>query len=122
LIAFNAVTEYEREFEWEDGKISSKGGELPVEFDLAYMYFPNSKWGLGFEIRNHNQIAKKEGWEHSVFFGGPTLNFTGDNWFIIANYLPQWGNVHKTSVAPYNKVLDDLERAEFRVLVGITLK
>jgi hypothetical protein len=122
LIAFNAVTEYEREFEWKNGKLSSNEWELPVEFDLAYMYFPNSKWGIGCEIRNHNEISKAERWEHSVFFGGPTLNFTGDGWFIIANYLPQWGNVHKTSVAPYNKVLDELERSEFRILVGVSLK
>ena len=122
LIAFNAATEYEKEFAWKNGEISSDEWELPVEFNLAYMYFPNSKWGVGCEIRNHNGISKAEGWEHSVFFGGPSFNFIGDGWFVIANYLPQWGNVHKTDAAPYNMVLDELERTEFKVLIGVSLK
>jgi hypothetical protein len=122
LLAFNAVAEYEREFEWKNGKVFTGEWELPVEFDLAYMYFPNAKWGIGFEVRNHNEITKTEGWENSVFWGGPTINFIGDGWFIIANYLPQWGNVHKTSLSPYNKVLDKQERTEFRLLLGISLK
>lgn len=122
LIAFNGVVEYEKEFEWEDGKIHSDEWELPVEFDFAYMYHLNTSFGIGFEIRNHNEIAKGKGWENSVFFGGPTLNYRGNNWFIIANYLPQWGNVHKTSYAPFNKVLDEHERAEARILLGISIK
>ena len=121
LLAFNAVTEYEREFEWENGKLLSAKWELPVEFDLAYMYNIKPGFGFGFEILNYNEISKAEGWEHSVFFGGPTLNFRGSNWFVIANYLPQWRNVHKTSVAPYNKVLDEHERVEARILLGISI-
>lgn len=122
LVAFNGVCEYEKEFEWEGGKLHSENWEMPVEFDFAYMYNLKPSLGIGFEIRNHNEIAKGEGWEHSVFFGGPTLNFRGNNWFIIANYLPQWGNIHKTDEAPFNKVLDEHERAEARVLLGISFR
>jgi hypothetical protein len=122
LFAFNGVIEYEREFEWKNNKTVSANWETPVEFDLAYMYNVNMAIGLGVEIRNHNEIAKTNGWEHSVFFGGPTFNYRGNNWFIIANYLPQWGNVHKTIYAPYSKVLDEHETAEARIIVGISLK
>ena len=121
LWAFNAVAEYEKEFGWENGKLISDEWEAPVEFDLAYMYSLKPNLGIGFEIRNHNEISKKEGWEHSVFFGGPTLNYRSHNWFVILNYLPQWGNVHKTSIAPFNKVLDQLERVEARILLGISI-
>lgn len=121
LIAFNAVAEYEKEFEWEHGKVQSDEWENPLELDLAYMYNVNPSFGLGFELRNHNEISK-EGWEHSVLFGGPTINYRGNNWFVIANYLPQWVNLHKTSVAPGSKVLDEHERTEVRILVGISLK
>ena len=120
LFAFNGVYEFEKEFEWEDGKVKSDGYEMPVELDLAYMYNINKSLGLGFEIRNHNEIAKGEGWEYSVLFGGPTINFRSNRWFVIANYLPQWGNIHKTDVAPGNKVLDEHERAEARILIGIS--
>jgi hypothetical protein len=119
LFAFNAVYEFEKEFEWENGQTKSEY-EMPVELDLAYMYNVKKSWGIGFEIRNHNEITKGEGWEHSVLFGGPTINFRSNRWFVIANYLPQWGNIHKTDVAPGNKVLDDHERAEARILIGIS--
>jgi hypothetical protein len=122
LFAFNAIVELEKEFSWQNNKVKSNNWEVPVEFDFAYMYNLNIQLGLGFEIRNRNEIAKSKGWEHSVFFGGPTLNYRGNNWFIIANYLPQWGNVHKTSFAPFNKVLDEHERAEARIILGISLK
>lgn len=121
LFAFNAVYEFEKEFEWEDGKLKSDGYEMPVEFDLGYMYNVTKTFGFGFELRNHNDIVNGEGWVHSVLFGGPTVNFRGNRWFVIANYLPQWVNLRKTDVAPGNKVLDEHERAEARILVGITL-
>lgn len=122
LFAFNGVVEYEREFEWKNNKTRSDNWEAPVELDLAYMYNVNTALGLGFEIMNHNEIVKNNGWEHSVFFGGPTLNYRGNNWFIIANYLPQWGNVHQTIYAPGSKVLDDHEKAEARIILGISIK
>jgi hypothetical protein len=122
LIAFNGVAEYEKEFEWKNGKIESDEWEAPVEFDLAWMYNIKPSFGIGFELSNHNEISKDEGWEHSVLFGGPTINFRGNNWFVIANYLPQWVNLHKTITAPGNKVLDEHERAEARILIGISLK
>lgn len=120
LFAFNGVYEFEKEFEWENGKIKSDGYEMPVELDFAYMYNASKNIGVGFELRNHNEIAKGEGWEHSVLFGGPTINFHSNRWFVIANYLPQWVNLRKTDVAPGNKVLDEHERAEARILIGIS--
>jgi hypothetical protein len=122
LLAFNTSGELEKEFDWENGKVESSNWEVPVELDFAYMYNLNYNTGLGFEIRNQNGTAKGKGWEHSVFFGGPTFNYRGNGWFVIANYLPQWGNVHKTVYAPDAKVLDDHERAEARILIGISLK
>lgn len=122
LFAFNSSIEYEREFEWKGGKTKSDNWEAPVEFDLGYMYNLNYSIGLGFEIRNRNNITKLNGWENSVFFGGPTFNYWGDGWFVIANYQPQWGNVKKTAYAPFSKVLDTQERAEARIIVGISIK
>ncbi len=120
LFAFNAVYEFEKGFEWANNKTESDGFKMPVEFDLAYMYNAKKNLGIGFEIRNHNEIVKGDGWEHSVLFGGPTINFRSNRWFVIANYLPQWINLHKTDVAPGNKVLDEHERAEARILIGIS--
>jgi hypothetical protein len=121
LIAFNGVVEFEKEFEWESSSVKSEGWGTPIEFDLAYMYAIKPTLGLGLEIVNKNDIAKGEGWKNSIFYAGPTLNFRNGKWFVIVNYLPQLGNVHKTNFSPGNKVLDDHERAEARVLLGISL-
>ena len=122
LVAFNGVSEYEKEFEWKNGKLEAGEWAAPVEFDLAYMYNIKPSLGIGFELLNTNRISKDNGWEHSVFFGGPTINFRGNSWFVIANYLPQWINIHKTIVAPNTKVLDERERTEIRILFGISIK
>ena len=121
VFAFNATYELEKEFEWVNGKVKSDNWAMPVEFDLAWMYNINKSAGLGFEILNHNDILKRDGWVHSVLFGGPTFIYRSGRWFVIANYLPQWVNLRKTSVAPGNKVLDEHERAEARILIGISL-
>lgn len=121
LFAFNGVVEYEKEFRWQANAVKSDEWQIPVELNLAYMYNIKPTFGLGFEILNHNKIAKSNGWENSVLFGGPTINYRNKSWFVIVNYLPQWVNVHKTSFFPGSKVLDENERAEARILVGISL-
>jgi hypothetical protein len=121
LFAFNVVVEHEGEFEWEANKVRTDEWETPVEFDLAYMYNIKPSFGIGFELRNLNAISK-EGWEYSILSGGPTINYRGEGWFIVANYLPQWVNLHKTSEFPNNKVLNEQEKAEARILFGISLK
>lgn len=121
LFAFNGVVEFEKELEWENNNLKSEGWSTPIEFDFAYMYNIQPSFGLGFEIVNKNDVAKGDGWKNSIFYAGPTLNFRNGKWFVIVNYLPQLGNVHKTIYSPGNKVLDEHERAEARILLGISL-
>jgi hypothetical protein len=118
LLALNLVNELEKELEWENGETEGDN-EDEVELDLGYMYNVNPNFGLGVELRDHNEI-KDGDWEHSVLFGGPTVNFRGDRWFVIGTLMPQLRNLHKTDEAPYNKVLDEQERMEARVIVGIS--
>ncbi len=121
LLAFNTVVEYEKEFEWVQNEVESEEWESPIEFDFGYQYLTKKHIGIGFEVRNHNQVSKDFGWEHSVFFAGPMLNFRASKWFIIVNYLPQLGNVKKTTIAPKAMVLDEQEKTEFRIIAGISL-
>lgn len=118
LIALNLAGEHERELDWKEGSTIPEK-ENTIELDLGYMYNISTNLGLGFEVRNHNEI--KEGqWEHSALFAGPTINYRSDRWFVIANILPQLRNLHKTDEAPYNKVLDEHEKVEARIIVGIS--
>jgi hypothetical protein len=121
LFAFNGVFEYEKTFDWANNKPKNDDWAAPVQFHLAYQYLVKPKFGVGFEVRNHNEISKDNHWEHSVFFGGPTLNFRNEKWYLLLNYLPQWGNAHLTKTAPFSTVLDKQVSTEFRFIVGISL-
>lgn len=122
LLAFNAIGEYEKEFEWENNATHANAWEGRVEMNLAYLYNISMSTGIGFEFLNRNDIAKTEGWKNSTLFGGPTFNYRGKNWFVLLNYLPQWTNLHQTKYAPFTKVLDEQERTEARIILGISLK
>jgi hypothetical protein len=119
LVAFNAVYELEAEAERENGENEFELEETPLELDLAYMRNFLTSFGAGIEVVDHNDLAKGK-WNNSVLYAGPTINYRGNRWFIIANYLPQLTNLHKTVLSPKNKVLDEHERAEARVLVGFS--
>ncbi|HKR07361.1 MAG TPA: hypothetical protein VJY62_22195 [Bacteroidia bacterium] len=121
LFAFNLVGEFELETEVEkegNGIEREMEWEAPVELDFAYMHFFKPTCGLGLEIRNHNEIAKGEGWEHSVLFGGPSFYFNQGKFWGVLNALPQIGNLHKTDAAQGSRVRDEHEDFEFRLLIG----
>lgn len=123
LFALNLTSE----LEWETEYISTVDGikeethwESPVELNCAYMYFLKKEFGLGMELRSQNGIEPKIGWRHSALFAGPTLYYQSGRWWGVFNVLPQWVNLKKTESAPYSKVLDDLEKIEIRLLLGIS--
>ncbi|MEP6615145.1 MAG: hypothetical protein ABJA57_01135 [Ginsengibacter sp.] len=121
LIAFNAVAEFEKEFNWVNQRVRAGGWVTPIEIDLAYMYDIKPVLGAGIEVVNRNDIVQGDGWKNSIFYAGPTLNYRGNRWFVIINYLPQLKNIRKTVFSPGSKVLDEHERSEARIIFGITL-
>ena len=120
LFAFNLVYEIEEEIEKEKDKFRLHTSETPVELDLGYLRYVNPNLGLGIELRNNNLITDGH-WKNSVLFGGPTINYRGGKWFVIANFLPQWVNLRKTSFSPGKRVLDTREKSEARIIFGISL-
>jgi hypothetical protein len=86
------------------------------------MYHLHSSLGIGLELVDMNGVGSDHGWEYSLLFAGPTINYRGNGWFVIGNYLPQLRNLHTTSFAPGHLVLDEHERAEARIILGISLR
>jgi hypothetical protein len=119
LFAFNAVYELEAEASRAAEKNTFRLSETPLEFDLAYMRQFSTSFGAGIEVVNHNDLSKGF-WENSVLYAGPTINYRSNRWFLIANYLPQLVNLHKTAAFPKNKVLDEHERGEARIVIGFS--
>jgi hypothetical protein len=119
IFALNLVAEQEWEAEVEHG-VTETETEFKFETDLAYMRMLKNNFGLGIELRNHNEFVESE-WEHSALFGGPTLFFSGNKYFLILNILPQWTNLHKTTETPGSLVLNEHEKIEVRLLLGFGL-
>ena len=119
LVAFNMVYEMGFEAERENGENKFELAETPLEFDLAFMHNFSTSFGAGIEVVDHNDIVNGN-WNNSILYAGPTINYRGNRWFFIANYLPQLANLHKTDASPKNKVLDEHERAEARILIGFS--
>jgi len=121
LFAFNLVAEIEQEIERKNGKTELKMESIPVEIDFGYMRNVSKNWGIGFELTDNNRITKNNGWENSVLFAGATLNYRSNRWFLIASILPQITNIHRSISSPGKRVLDNYEKFEGRLIIGISL-
>lgn len=120
IFALNFVGELEMEAEVKNEDAEMETEEVAFETDLAWMHMFKDNFGLGIELRNHNEFVESE-WEHSALFGGPTLFFSGNKYFLILNILPQWANLKKTDEAPDSLVLNEHEKIEVRLLLGFGL-
>jgi hypothetical protein len=119
LVAFNLTGEAEIEAEAEDGEVEQEG-EFPVQLDLGYTYLFSPQFGIGIEATNHNEFTE-DGLEHSVLFAGPTIFVASGRVFGILNVQPQIRNLHTSDVAPGNLVLDEHEKIQARLLIGMSL-
>ena len=121
LFAFNLVGKYEIEKEISRENNITKAQwkhNSPVELYFAYMHFLKRQTGLGFELKNNNDITKEDGWMNSVLFGGPAFFGSVGKFFTNISVLPQLANFHRTAAAPGNLDRNDFETVEFRVLAG----
>lgn len=124
---FNFLAEIEKRWESESNgdvmttqaPVVTSEVEIPFELSMGYMRFlKGDKVGFGFEVRNHNEIFKGVGLEHSVVFLGPALHLQDDKWFFNITALSQLGNLHKSWIAPESKVLDEHQNFELRTSLG----
>jgi hypothetical protein len=115
LLAFNAVFEAEWENEGEEVE-----GKFAYEFDLGLAYALSNNLYLGLELRNKNTHPDMEGLEHSALFAGPVISYSTAKWWATLSVMPQ---VYAFKGATDNSILDldDHERLEVRLLLGIHL-
>lgn len=118
LIAFNAVGEYEWEFESKD----ETKREIVVEGDLAFGYFLTPNVVLGVEARSHSEFIDGE-YEHTAFFAGPSFAYAQKAWWTALTVQPQVfaikGSDHEGDGA---LDLEDHEHLNVRVLFGMDLR
>jgi hypothetical protein len=115
--AFNVT----HETEWEDNFDETEGvleGSIGIAYDL------NKHWSIGLEARNHVEIPEYESFEHSALFVGPVASYRQEKWWAALTVMPQVYGVHFGDENPddsKNLVLDDHERVNVRLLIGINL-
>lgn len=117
-VALNLVGEYEVGLDVKKGK-TIKEEEFKAEVDLAYMHMFKPNVGLGLEVVQKNVLVGNK-LEHAALFGGPSLFYSGDGFFIILNALPQWKNLQMNDENPNSLNLSEFEKAEIRLLIGFS--
>jgi hypothetical protein len=112
VLAFNAILEEEWEFENEETE-----KELVLEFTAgaAYRLAPNV--ALGVELREVNVYEDMSDLEGAAFFAGPVIHYSAERWWVTLTLLPQIVALKGTTGDSVN--LDEFERAQARVIVGI---
>lgn len=118
VFALNLVGEYEIGFDVKKGKTEMEK-ELKSELDLAYMRMFNPHFGIGLEARSQNVFVEGE-MEHAALFGGPTLSYLGESFFLILNASPQWTNLQVNESNPEKLDLNEYEKMQLRLLIGFS--
>jgi len=118
VLAFNATAEQEWEFEREDGQ-SETAKELALEFTAGAAFRFTSRFAVGLELREKNVFPDMEDLEHAAFFAGPAIHYSAEKWWITFTVLPQIVAFKGTTGDSVD--LDEFERAELRVILGIHL-
>ena len=113
-LAFNATAEEEWEFEEDENE-----KELALEFTAGAAYRFTSHFALGLELREKNVFPEMEDLEHAAFFAGPVIHFARDRWWIALTVLPQIVALEGRTQNSLD--LDEFERAEARLILGINL-
>ena len=93
LHAVNVIFEPEWGTTTEAGKVRTST-EIKYDFNYAYSYRLGKNWNLGAELINRNVYIKDEKFTHSALFGGPTISFAGNNFWINLTALPQISGLH----------------------------
>jgi hypothetical protein len=120
ILAMNLVGEYELELEAEPAKHEiEQEQEFKPEVDLAYMRMIKPHFGLGLEARYNGVIVKGEV-EHSAVFGGPTLFYGHDKFFMILNVNPQIANLQVNDQNPESFDMTEYEKYQVRLLLGLS--
>jgi hypothetical protein len=104
IAAVNVIFEQEWEFEAEE---TEEEGAFELTGGIAYRVTP--QFSVGVEARNARAYPEFEEEESSAWFVGPNLHFATEKWWATLTVLPQ-----------VTDVLDEHERIETRLLVGIS--
>jgi hypothetical protein len=109
LLAFNAVGEYEWEFE--PGETEREVVLAPV---AAFGYFVTPEFMAGVELRSNTEWVDGD-YEHTMISAGPVAAYAAATWWSALTILPQ------ITTLEGGRDLEDHEALEVRLLLGFFL-
>ena len=105
--------------EWSDD-FRQHEGELELSAGLAWC--PASRWSIGLEIRDHNELPDYNQWENTAIYAGPVIGYHRRGWWMTLSVMPQiWGaNFVGGNDGNRHLELEGHERLNVRLLFGIS--
>jgi hypothetical protein len=116
---FNAIYEYERNF--------TEGiNEHKLAATAGLSYFVNDHASIGIEAMNFNVMEPKSPGlsnelMHGAVFAGPVVSYGAHNWWVAASVTPQLYGYGNALESGRGLDLQDFERVQGRILVGVHL-
>ena len=103
--------------EWQD-HFRECEGEFEVSLGVARRL--GSRWWLGLEVRDHNEIPDYREWENTAVYLGPVLCYRRANWFATLSVMPQIYGANFTGDPDGNRSLEleGHERLNVRFIIG----
>lgn len=114
LHAVNLILEPEWETTTENGKVKTETA-IKYDFNYAYSYKASKNWNIGAEIINRNVYLKSDKFTHSALFGGPTIAYNTNNFWINLTALPQLAGLQNPAGMSGMNV-DEFTKFETRLL------
>jgi hypothetical protein len=103
--------------EWEDD-FREYEGEFEASVGLAWRLA--SRWWLGIEARDHNEIPEYREWENTAVYLGPVVCYKRAGWFATLSVMPQIYGANFGGDPDGNRYLDleGHERLNVRLIFG----
>jgi hypothetical protein len=105
--------------EWENN-FNETEGEVEVSFGLTRNL--NSRWSIGFEARDHNELPEYKEWENTAFYLGPVANYRLNRWWATLSVMPQLFGANFTGNVDGNQhlELEGHELLNIRLITGFS--
>jgi hypothetical protein len=105
--------------EWTDRYRNSEG-EVELSFGLARQI--GKYWGVGVEMRDHNEIPNYSEWESTAFYLGPVASYHRGRWWAVLCVMPQIFGVNFADNVDDNHQfeLEGHERVNTRLIAGFS--
>lgn len=122
VLAANVV--FETEQEWQSGE-TEHDSVLDLIVGASYRFVDN--WWFGVEFRNHREFSGQilNEPEHSAYFLGPTIHYSGEKWWATLGWrhqlpITQAFNEGQQSVLVNGQIFgDEHAKDEFMLRIGI---